>query len=85
MLKLIKLVRTTPSSIAISDGDKHLVISGESFAQGYGSPDFVIFRSSVQSWTTPEGVMAIDEEEKAEVLRQVVDELERRKWVVAVE
>ncbi|MBK9394356.1 MAG: hypothetical protein IPN40_10870 [Uliginosibacterium sp.] len=45
----------------------------------------MIFSKQRSELDDPEGVMAIDEEEKAEVLRQVVDELERRKWVVAVE
>jgi hypothetical protein len=47
----MKIIKTTPCSIEISKDNLVLKIYGESFLRGFGSPDFIIEKSSIKHWT----------------------------------
>lgn len=82
---MFAVVKTTPSSITIADGDRTMKILGESFARGFGSPDFIIDLGSIRGWNSPAGTIPLGPDEKAQLVRELVDELTRQNWVVVTE
>jgi hypothetical protein len=81
----VSILNTTPSSIKAKVGEKTVTIEGESFAPGYGSPDFLIFENSVKRWDPPYAEDAIEPDMAAQIVAKVVQILEERKWKVEVE
>lgn len=82
---MFTIVKTTPSSITIADGERTMKILGESFARGFGSPDFIIDLGSIRSWSSPSGTIPLGSDEKEQLVRELIDELTRRNWVVIAE
>ena len=82
---MISIVKTTPSSITLKVDDKMIKVYGESFARGFGSPDFIIDVSSIKTWDKPDDSIAVTEDERKFILQYLLDELTRRNWIVTAE
>jgi hypothetical protein len=84
-MSMYKVTRTTPSSVTLSEGTKAVRVMGESFARGYGSPDFVIEVSSIKQWDTPAGEVPISDLERGEIVRFLLAEFKKRNWDIVAE
>jgi hypothetical protein len=82
---MISIIKTTPSSISLQVDDKTLKVLGESFARGFGSPDFIIDIGSIDTWEQPHEAIVVTENEKKMIVQYLLDELTRRKWTVIAE
>ena len=82
---MLEIVKTTPSSILVKEGEKTIKVQGESFARGFGSPDFIIDIGSVRQWSSPSGLIDISPAEREEIIKFLLDELSRRNWIVTAE
>jgi hypothetical protein len=65
----------TRSQIRLQLGDKTVTIEGEGYARGYGSPDFVVYKNSIQRWDPPFDGQLIDEHTKDEIIATVTSEM----------
>ena len=54
---------------------KSATIEIDVFLRGYGSPDFVIYPSSLRAWDPSNDGIPLSDGERDDVLRQVTDEL----------
>lgn len=81
----MQITRTTPSSITVEKDGLTTKILGESFARGYGSPDFVIHVESIEKWTGGSRQLLIDERERRAIVEFVLKELGRRGWIIEAE
>lgn len=79
---MVSIIKTTPSSIILQVGDKTIKALGESFARGFGSPDFIIDVSSIKTWDKLDDSIAVTEDERKFILQYLLDELTRRSWIV---
>lgn len=82
---MMKITNATPSSITVLVENKVVKVSGESFTPGYGSPDFIIYTSSIKNWEAPFDEVAITEDERASIVDYLLKELTARNWSVAAE
>ena len=82
---MISILKTTPSSITLQVEDKTIKVLGESFARGFGSPDFIIDIDSINTWNIPNENVLVTEEERKFIVQYLLDELTRRNWVVIAE
>ena len=76
------IVDMTPSSIRIAIGERTVTIYGEAYHRGYGSPDFVAYRSSLTAWDdgTP-----ISESEKVTIERELSSAASSEGWTLEIE
>jgi hypothetical protein len=79
------IVRTTPSSIVVAQGDMHLEIQGESFMRGLGSPDFVISIHSITGWTLNSKAHRISIDERRAIVDFVISKLSAKGWTITAE
>jgi hypothetical protein len=79
------ITEITRSHIRVQVGDKALTIEGEGFARGYGSPDFVIYRNSIQRWDPPFDDMLIDEQTKDKMLCELKEEMSVKGMTIEIE
>lgn len=82
---MISILKTTPSSITLQVKDKTIKVLGESFARGFGSPDFIIDINSIKVWDTPYEDILVTEEQRKVIVQYLLDELTRRNWIVTAE
>jgi hypothetical protein len=82
---MLQIVKTTPSSIHVRDGDKLIKVEGESFARGFGSPDFIIHIDSIRQWASPGGPIDISPAERQQIVKFLLDELSKRNWIITAE
>lgn len=82
---MISILKTTPSSITLQVEDKTIKVLGESFARGFGSPDFIIDINSINTWNIPNENVLVTEEERKFIVQYLLDELTRRNWAVIAE
>jgi len=76
---------TTPSRIDVECAGKKASLQGESFARGFGSPDFVVFADQPAYWDTPLGKQRIEEAERQAIQAQVLGLLRARGWSIELE
>lgn len=81
----MQITRTTPSSITVEKDGLTTKILGESFARGYGSPDFVIQIESIEKWVRGSHQVPIGERERREIVEFVLTELRDRGWIIEAE
>lgn len=82
---IVKIISTTPSRIDVTVDGRELSLHGESFIQGMGSPDFVIYKSSVKNWRNSNSDVILSESMKDEIIKVVIDELTEQGWKIEVE
>jgi hypothetical protein len=79
------ILKTTPSSIVVSHGDKLVKVLGESFERGHGSPDFIIDVASICDWIVKDKTQPISFNEKQTIVKFLVDELSSKGWSIVAE
>lgn len=79
------IIKTTPTAIVVKQGDKLVKIQGESFARGYGSPDFIISVDSIKNWILGDRVEAIALVERDAIVSFVLTELSAKGWEIIAE
>ena len=79
------ITEITRGHIRLKVGDKSATLYGEALLPGYGSPDFVIYSNSMESWDPPNHDELISQSEKAELLSVVESELSERGYKVEIE
>lgn len=82
---MISIIKTTPSSITVQVDGKTVKVAGESFARGYGSPDFIIDIKSIKKWDKPFDAVTITEIERNFIIDYLLKELTARKWFITAE
>lgn len=83
----MEILRTTPSSILVGYKDMAVKLFGESFARGYGSPDFIIHSSSVThgSDVRTGQEIALTDAERDEIILFVLTALRKKGWSIESE
>jgi Immunity protein 74 len=81
----MSILHVTPSHIQVKVGSRTITIECETFARGYGSPDFVIISSSIRRWDKPHDSKTIDAATKQEILSLLKAEMMKRNWSVEIE
>jgi Immunity protein 74 len=83
---MYSIAQTTPYAVFVSHEEKSLKIPGESFARGYGSPDFVIAKDAELQWSHKDGSLhKVEASERQLILQFVLDSLRGRGWDITVE
>ena len=85
MIKL-RIVDSKPYCITIAVGPKTMRVGCEAFQRGSGSPDFVIYKNTIENWDPPFDIEVIDDAMR----HRIVDELTKvmtneMQWSVQVE
>jgi len=81
----MEIIRTTPSSIKVRVGDRVAKLTGESFARGYGSPDFIISSSSLEHWEAPLEDIPVTDLERRQIIEFALVALRARGWDITCE
>ena len=80
-----KIIEMTPSHIRLRFEDKSVTIEGEAYARGYGNPDFVVYKNSIQRWDPPFDGVLIDEDTKDKILAELTAEMSKEKITIEIE
>lgn len=83
----MKIVSATPYSITVEDEGLKILIAGESFIRGYGSPDFMIDANSIQYWERggSKEIIKVNDNDRARIIDFVLNELRGRGWLIESE
>jgi Immunity protein 74 len=68
----------TPGSIKAEYFGKSISIDCETFLPGFGSPDVVIYLSSINCWDAPHHQLIFTEEDRKKVVESLKDDLAKR-------
>jgi len=79
------IIEVTPSHVRLQFGDKTVTVEGEGYARGYGSPDFVVYKNSIQEWDPPYKGEKIDDYTRDYILTQLKAGMEERGIVIEIE
>ena len=71
----LKIERVDRGSVIAVIGDRRVVIGGEALLEG--DPDFLVYAQYLKAWS--DGTV-LTEEEKVELLDELVEEARRRGW-----
>lgn len=85
MIYMYNIVKTTPNSILVSQGDRLMKVLGESFERGHDSPDFIIDIDSMRDWIVKDEIQPVSLVEKKIILNFLLEELSSRGWLVIAE
>jgi len=81
----MEIVRTTPSSIKFEHQGATFKLLGESFLRGFGSPDFVIHRTSCSRLDENGEERDVDPVVRDALVDMVLAELRSRGWMIEAE
>jgi hypothetical protein len=73
------ILEISRSRVRAEIGGKTVTIEGEGYLKGYGSPDFVMYKNSLQRWDPPDDGETIDEAMRQTILNGVKAEMESEK------
>jgi hypothetical protein len=76
------LVSLSRSTAHVKLGERSVVVQGEAFLPGYGSPDFVAYRNSPLTWDTGDD---LTEEEREAVFDDLVRSAAERGISIEIE
>jgi hypothetical protein len=80
------IVKTTPYAIFVSNQESSLKLPGESFARGYGSPDFIIEKNATLQWSNLDGSKSdVEAKERDSILEFVLETLRAKGWDITAE
>jgi hypothetical protein len=80
-----QILEITRGHIRLQVGDKVVTVQGEGYAREYGSPDFVIFKNSIQRWDPPFVGLEIDERTREQILDALKTEMSKKKITIEIE
>lgn len=81
----MELIETARGHLKIRDGAHIATIYGEAFLSGYGSPDFLVYSTSIDKWDPPNGQEKISRATKEELLQFLRQEFVRKKMILEIE
>ena len=81
----MKLTEISRGHLRVEDGDKSITIYGEAYLREYGSPDFVLYETSIQMWDTRSGQDVVNDIEKAKLIHFLLEEFSRRQMALEIE
>lgn len=81
----MELLEISRGHLKVKDKDHIATIYGEAFLRGYGSPDFLVYATTIEKWDAPYEMEEITQTKKDEILRFLQEEFSRRKMTVEIE
>ena len=72
-------------SVVVEFEGRTAVIRGEAYLRGRGSPDFVMYESSLSSWEAPHHLEPIDAQTKKRLLTDLIEAFRERGIAAVVE
>jgi hypothetical protein len=72
----VTIIESTPGHVRAKFGDRTVKIGCEVFARGYGSPDFVLYKNSINQWDPPHDAEPIDESAKDAIIQEIKSVME---------
>jgi len=81
----MQLIEITRGHLKVQAGAKGVTIYGEAFLRGYGSPDFLLFKNSIEKWDVPNDQEGVTPAEKEQLIQFLKEEFSRRKMFLEIE
>lgn len=81
----MELTEIARGHLRVKVGANSVTIYGEAFLRGYGSPDFVIYRNSIENWDAPNDQESVTPTEKYRLIHFLKEEFARRKMSLEIE
>jgi hypothetical protein len=78
----VPITHSTRSSITLEVDGRPVVLDAEAFLRGHGSPDFVVYSSSMLTWADGSAINSGDKERILEELRRSAAE---KGWTIEIE
>lgn len=75
----MQLIEIARGHVRVKDGVKSVTIYGEALLREHGSPDFVLYKNSINKWDTPNNQQGLTPVEKQQVIHFLKEEFSRRK------
>jgi hypothetical protein len=79
------ITEITRGHVRMQFGNRTVTVEGEGYARGYGSPDFVVYKDSIQRWDPPDENTIIDEHTKDQILALLIEEMAKEGMKIEVE
>jgi hypothetical protein len=79
------ITEITRSHVRLQFGNKTVTIEGEGYARGYGSPDFVVYKKSIQRWDSPFDGLPIDEKTRDQILDDLKTKMSEKRMTIEIE
>jgi hypothetical protein len=79
------ITEITRAHIRLTLGEKTVTVEGEGFAPGYGSPDFVVYKNSIERWDPPFDVEVIDDIAREQILLEIKQEMSKKGMTIEIE
>lgn len=79
------IIEIARGHIRLQFGGRIVTIEGEAYASGYGSPNFVAYRSSIRRWDPPYESLTIDDETKGEILIDLASRMKEKGMSIEIE
>ena len=77
--------KITPSKIVVDCQGRIITIEGEALLPGHGSPDYVIYASSITGWDPPNDRLAFSEDDKEKIVLTINQGLDQRNITYEIE
>lgn len=81
----MELTEIARGHLRVKVGAKSVSVYGEAFLRGCGSPDFVIYRNSIENWDAPDDQESVTSAEKNSLIHFLKEEFVRRKMTLEIE
>lgn len=81
----MELAEIARGHLRVKDGAKSVTVYGEALLRGYGSPDFVLYQNSIESWDAPDNKENVTSEEKERLINFLKEEFSKRKMFLEIE
>jgi hypothetical protein len=75
----------TRGSVVFQFEGKTIMLQGEGYLRGHGSPDFVVYENSVVNWEPPHETEPIDDATKRRLLAALLDSFRESGMTATVE
>jgi hypothetical protein len=82
---VVTIRRITRSRVEFEHDGRSASIEGEGLTRGHGSPDFVLYKNTLNSWAAPHEAEAIDDTTKQLLLSSLVKAFEERGMTAEIE
>jgi hypothetical protein len=79
------ITEITRGHIRLQFGNRVVTVQGEGYARGYGAPDFVVYKNSIQRWDPPYDNTLLDEDTKDQILAVVTAEMAKKGMTIEIE
>ena len=80
----MELIEIARGHLRLKDGAKSVTVYGEALLREYGSPDFVLYQNSIQTWDAPNDQENVTSVEKEQLIQFLKEEFSRRKMFLEI-